>query len=50
MASACRDAKSCVSQVGISLFDGNGIGMVNCAYLLGRLKILRLYFCRMRNF
>ena len=44
MATASRDAKSCVSQAGIPLFDRNGIAMVNCAYLLGRRKILRLYW------
>ena len=44
MVSASRDAKFCVSQERIPQFDGNGIAMDNCAYLLGRRKILRLYW------
>ena len=46
MASACRDAKFCVSRSIMPLLVHHLIALFNWAYLLVRRKILRLYFCQ----
>ena len=48
MAWASRDARFCVSQAMMYLFISCFIARSDCAWLLVRLNILRLYFGRMR--
>ena len=46
IAPASRDAKSCVSRAMTAYYRRHIIIHTHCADLLGRRKILRLYFCR----
>ena len=46
IAPASRDAKSCVSRAMTAYYRQHIIIHTYCADLLGRRKILRLYFCR----